>query len=93
MSSPQRLKTVPQLAAIPTVAELGYPGFDAITWTGLVAPAGTPAAVIDRIDAEVRKVLKRPDVLEKLAFEDSTAAAEGTPRQFARSRSPRSTRR
>ncbi|MDM0109515.1 tripartite tricarboxylate transporter substrate binding protein [Variovorax sp. J22R24] len=82
ISSPQRLKNVPQLAAVPTVAEQGYPGFDAITWTGLVAPAGTPPAVVERINSEVQKILKRPDVLEKLALEGSTAAAEGTPRQF-----------
>jgi tripartite-type tricarboxylate transporter receptor subunit TctC len=83
ISSPQRLKSVPQLAAVPTVAELGYPGFDAITWTGLVAPAGTPQAVVERINAELQKILKRPDVIEKLALEGSTAAAEGTPKQFA----------
>ena len=83
ISSPQRLKNVPQLAAVPTVAELGYPGFDAITWTGLVAPAGTPPAVVERINSEVQKLLKRPDVIEKLALEGSTAAAEGTPKQFA----------
>jgi len=83
ISSPQRLKSVPQLAAVPTVAELGYPGFDAITWTGLVAPAGTPPAVVERINSEVQKLLKRPDVIEKLALEGSTAAAEGTPKQFA----------
>jgi len=83
ISSPQRLKTVPQLSSVPTVAELGYPGFDAITWTGLVAPAGTPPAVIDRINSEVQKILKRPDVIEKLAVEGSTAAADATPKQFA----------
>ncbi|MGJ7509210.1 Bug family tripartite tricarboxylate transporter substrate binding protein [Variovorax sp. GT1P44] len=83
ISSAQRLKTVPQLAAVPTVAESGYPGFDAITWTGLVAPAGTPPAVVERINTEVQKILKRPDVIEKLALEGSTAAAESTPKQFA----------
>ena len=83
ISSPQRLKSVPQLAAVPTVAEQGYPGFDAITWTGLVAPAGTPPAVVERINSEVQKILKRPDVIEKLALEGSTAAAEGTPKQFS----------
>ncbi|MBO9649416.1 MAG: tripartite tricarboxylate transporter substrate binding protein [Variovorax sp.] len=83
ISSPQRLKTVSQLASVPTVAESGYPGFDAITWTGLVAPAGTPPAVVDRINSEVQKILKRPDVIEKLAVEGSTAAAESTPKQFA----------
>ncbi|AGW89037.1 MULTISPECIES: Bug family tripartite tricarboxylate transporter substrate binding protein [Cupriavidus] len=82
VSSAQRVKNVPELANVPTVAESGYPGFDAITWTGLIAPAGTPQAVVDRINAEVQKALKNPDVQGKLAAEGSTPMG-GTPRQFA----------
>ena len=85
ISSPQRLKNVPQLAAVPTVAELGYPGFDAITWTGLVAPAGTPAG---GGRAHQQRGAEDPEAartsIEKLALEGSTAAAEGTPKQFGR---------
>jgi tripartite-type tricarboxylate transporter receptor subunit TctC len=43
-TSPKRLSNFPD---VPTVAELGYPGFEAATWSGLVAPAGTPKAIID----------------------------------------------
>jgi tripartite-type tricarboxylate transporter receptor subunit TctC len=76
------MKTVPELAEVPTVAESGYPGFDAINWTGLVAPAGTPSAIIDRLNAEVQKVLADPEILVKLAAEGSTPMG-GTPTQFA----------
>ena len=81
VSSAQRLRNVPQLAGVPTVAESGYPGFDAITWTALVAPAGTPPAVVDRINAEVRKALKTQEVQDKLAAEGSTPMGS-TPQQF-----------
>jgi tripartite-type tricarboxylate transporter receptor subunit TctC len=70
------------LASVPTAAEPGYPGLDATTWTGLVAPAGTPAAVIERVNSELQKVLARPDVIEKLAAE-ATAPMGGTPQQFS----------
>jgi len=82
ISSAQRVRISPLLANVPTVAESGYPGFEAITWTGLVAPARTPQAVIDRINAEVRKALKTQDVLDKLAVEGSTAMGS-TPQQFS----------
>lgn len=52
---------------LPTVAESGVPGFEIGTWLGIVAPAGTPAAVVDKLNAEVRRVLALPDVKDKLA--------------------------
>nr|WP_315593113.1 tripartite tricarboxylate transporter substrate binding protein [uncultured Cupriavidus sp.] len=82
VSSAQRVRNAPQLANVPTVAESGYPGFDAITWTGLVAPANTPREIVDRINAEVRKALKTQEVQDKLATEGS-AAMGSTPEQFA----------
>ncbi len=51
---------------MPTVAESGYPGFEAITWFGIVVPAGTPAPIVARLDAEVAKVLDAADVKERL---------------------------
>jgi tripartite-type tricarboxylate transporter receptor subunit TctC len=51
---------------IPTMAELGYPGFDAVPWFGLLAPAGTPAAVIDKIQRETVRVLALPEVQASL---------------------------
>jgi len=51
---------------VPTLDETGLAGFDAATWTGLLAPAATPAAVLDRLNAEVQKALNAPDVRERL---------------------------
>lgn len=55
------------LADVPTVAESGYPGFEALAWNGLFAPAATPAATVDRINADVNAVLKDPGVRDALA--------------------------
>ena len=55
-------KRMPQLPELPTVSELGYPGFDVGTWFGLWAPAGTPAAVVDRINAAVKQIASMTDV-------------------------------
>ncbi len=80
VTSPARL---PALADVPTLAESGFRDFDAQTWSGLVAPVGTPPAILERMHAEVGKVLARPDVLEKFANEGSTAATGRTSKQFA----------
>ena len=79
VSSAQRIKPLP---AVPTIAESGYKDFEAVTWSGLVAPAGTPADIIAKINAEVGKVLARADFLEKLAAEGSQPLG-GSPREFA----------
>ena len=66
----------PFLSELPTIAESGYPGFDVAGWTGVFAPAGTPTAVLDRIEHELIVAAKRPEVRElfnQLAF---TPAAE-----------------
>ncbi len=60
------LARAPQWPDVPTVAESGFPGFEAITWFGVAVPAGTPAPIIARLDAEVAKVLDAPDVKERL---------------------------
>ena len=80
VTSPARL---PALANVPTVAESGFPDFDAQTWSGVIAPVGTPPAILERMYAEISKVLARPDVLEKFANEGSTAATGRTSKQFA----------
>lgn len=53
------------LPDVPTFKELGYPDFDAQTFTGLFAPAGTPAAIVDKLHAEMAVILKDPAVVEK----------------------------
>ncbi|WP_232532970.1 MULTISPECIES: tripartite tricarboxylate transporter substrate binding protein [Ramlibacter] len=57
----------PDLPGVPTVAEAGLPGFEVTAWFGLFAPARTPRAVIDRLNAELVKILAMPDVRQKLA--------------------------
>ncbi|MGJ7579880.1 Bug family tripartite tricarboxylate transporter substrate binding protein [Variovorax sp. RHLX14] len=79
VTSPARL---PALANVPTVAESGFSDFDAQTWSGVVAPVGTPPAILERMYAEIGNVLARADVLEKLANERSTAATGRTSKQF-----------
>ena len=51
---------------LPTIAEAGVPGFDATTWHGLFAPAGTPAEIVNRLNTEVNRILQMPDVLKLL---------------------------
>jgi tripartite-type tricarboxylate transporter receptor subunit TctC len=60
---PQRSPFLPD---VPTVAEQGYPGFESVGWIGLAAPAKTPVAILDRLNAEIRKMLASPEVKEKL---------------------------
>jgi tripartite-type tricarboxylate transporter receptor subunit TctC len=79
VTSPKRLVNFPN---VPTVAESGYPGFEAATWSGLIAPAGTPQAVVERLNAETNKALRQKDLLDKLK-EDGSVPIGGTPRQFA----------
>jgi tripartite-type tricarboxylate transporter receptor subunit TctC len=79
VTAPKRLANLPD---VPTVAELGYPGFEAATWSGLVAPAGTPKAIVDRLNAEANRALGSSEMKAKLAEEGSTPLG-GTPEQFA----------
>ena len=59
------LRRAPSLPDLPTIAET-YPGFYADAWSGLFAPRGTPQPVVDKLSAEVQRILKLPDVREKL---------------------------
>ena len=63
VTSKQRFELMPDL---PTVSESGYPNFDVSTWVGLLAPAKTPESVLRRYEAEVRKVVQRPDIVDRL---------------------------
>jgi tripartite-type tricarboxylate transporter receptor subunit TctC len=60
-------KRDPTFPNVPTVAEQGFPGYSAEAWWGVFAPAGTPPAIIDRMNTEIAKVLKNPDAREKLS--------------------------
>ena len=75
-------KRSPMLPLTPTLDEAGVKGIDAGIWLGLFAPAGTPPAIVARLNAEVNKVLQMPDVREKIATGGAQAAG-GTSEDFA----------
>ncbi|MBV7417155.1 tripartite tricarboxylate transporter substrate binding protein [Comamonas sp. CMM03] len=74
----KRVKAFPD---VPTVAEQGYPGFNASIWFGLVGPAKMPAEVVARINADVNRILAMPDVVSKLE-EFGAEDGGGTPQRF-----------
>jgi tripartite-type tricarboxylate transporter receptor subunit TctC len=61
------LKRSPNMPEFPTVAESGFPGFEATSWFALIAPAGTPAPVLDKVRREALKVLAEPDMRARFA--------------------------
>jgi len=65
----------------PTIAEAGVKGYATATWYGLLLPAATPAAIIDKLNHEVRKALTAPDLRQRLTS-DGAEAADTTPEQF-----------
>jgi tripartite-type tricarboxylate transporter receptor subunit TctC len=79
VSGPERAPALPDL---PTMQELGYKGFNVTQFQGLIAPAKTPAAVIDRLNAEMLKALKDPLVVECLVTEGGNQIVGGSPRAF-----------
>ena len=78
VTTARRSALMPEL---PTVAEAGVPGFEVNNWYGLVAPAKTPRAIIDRLNAETTKVLNSPEVKATL-YGQGLDPAPGTPEQF-----------
>jgi tripartite-type tricarboxylate transporter receptor subunit TctC len=63
------LTRYPQLPDVPTVAESGFPDFEAVQWVGLLTTAGTPKNVVERLNAEVNKAIRTPELIAKLAQE------------------------
>jgi tripartite-type tricarboxylate transporter receptor subunit TctC len=80
ISSRQRSLLAPDL---PTIAESGFPGFETDTWYGLLAPAGTPAAIIQRINADTARILETPEMKTALGHQGAQPAG-GTPEEFRR---------
>ena len=75
------LKRSASLPETPTIAESGWPGFEAITWFGFVAPAKTPAPIIKELNANINQILKLPEVRTKVMGEGGEILG-GTPEQF-----------
>lgn len=78
VTSAQRSAVAPDL---PTVAESGLPGYEAIAWNGLLAPAGTPKEVIERLNTELKAVLESPDIRQRFEAQ-GFAAAWNTPAAY-----------
>ena len=74
-------KRFPLVPDYPTIAESGYPGFEALAWNGVLVPAGTPKAIVTRLNAEINAILKEPDVVQKLHAQGFDLIG-GTPEEF-----------
>jgi tripartite-type tricarboxylate transporter receptor subunit TctC len=79
VTTPQRMRSLPQ---VPTVAESGLPGFSHTLWGGLFAPAGTPASIVETLNAEVNATLASPELKARLEA-DNLAVPRNTPAEFA----------
>ena len=78
VSPAKRSQAVPD---VPTIAEAGVPGYETGAWFGLVAPAKTPRDIVEKLSAETARILKLPDVKQKL-MEQSAEPVGNTPQQF-----------
>jgi tripartite-type tricarboxylate transporter receptor subunit TctC len=79
VTSLERAAVIPEL---PTLAESGFPGFEAVSWFGLLAPAGTPAPIIAKLHGDIAKIAAQADMRERLA-QLGLAAAVNSPDEFA----------
>ncbi|MEI7443541.1 MAG: tripartite tricarboxylate transporter substrate binding protein [Burkholderiales bacterium] len=79
VTSSKRLQVLPD---VPTMIEAGVQGFESYNWQGLVAPAGTPRAIVDRLNREVNAILAMPEVRDGIVAQGSQPSG-GTPEQFA----------
>ena len=73
---------VPSLADVPTMAEAGVPGYESVSWGGIMAPAGTPAPVVHKLHAEFARILKMSEIQERMAGLGATVVASG-PAEFS----------
>ena len=78
VTTPKRFRGLPD---VPTIAELGYAGYDFSSWFGILAPSGTPRAAIDRLNLEIVKTLKDPVVLQRL---ENYEIFGSSPEEFAK---------
>ena len=79
VTSPQRVNDLPQ---VPTVAELGYKNFESVTWFGILGPAKLPADIVAKLNADINKALKDPELRKKLEDQGADVSG-GTSEQFS----------
>ena len=75
-------KRTPAAPEFPTVAESGLPGYEAVSWYGVLAPAGTPRDIVTRLNTEVVRALKLPEVRQLMLAQGAEPVSE-SPEQFA----------
>jgi tripartite-type tricarboxylate transporter receptor subunit TctC len=75
VTSGQRSAVLPDL---PTIAESGVPGYEMLNWLGLFAPAGTPRAVVEKLNAEILRVVRSPELRERLNASGAEPSPLGT---------------
>ena len=78
VTTAQRIAFMPE---VPTIAEAALPGFEAVSWYGVLAPAATPKEIVARLNSEIVKAVANPDTAERLSGEGANPSA-GTPEQF-----------
>ena len=78
-----RDRRLAQFPDLPTIAESGLPGYQAVSWFGVFAPSGTPREIVDKINADVQRVLTDPTFQEKFLKANFYEAILGTPKEFA----------
>ena len=76
-------KRIAALPEVPTVAESGLPGFETSQWYGILAPAGTPDAIVKKLNTELNRILKSPEVVERMTA-DGSVPQGSTPEEFAK---------
>jgi len=80
VSSAKRASSLPE---VPTMQEAGFAGFDMSQWQGVLAPAGTPGALVGLLNAQIAKAMHAPDVYERIAVQGGNEIVTGTPEEFA----------
>ncbi len=79
VSTRQRVAALPE---VPTMEEAGVPGYESFSWGGIMVPAGTPPAIVNRLHAEFARILRLPDIQERMEGLGATVLAQG-PAEFA----------
>jgi tripartite-type tricarboxylate transporter receptor subunit TctC len=74
-SGKERSSVLPE---VPTVSEAGVPGYEAVIWLGVMAPAGTPKAIVERLNAEIRRIVAAPEMKEAWAKQGAVAMSMTT---------------
>jgi tripartite-type tricarboxylate transporter receptor subunit TctC len=73
----------PAAPELPTIAESGYPGYEAIAWNGIFVPAGTPPDVVNKLNAELKKALDNPEVMQRFEAQ-GFASSWSSPEAFSK---------